>query len=65
MTSTDSISTDQKVGGCCQNESDPATCVLGDLGTFPSAIRKTSKRDVDPALNCLMCWHTGELCKNG
>ena len=24
--------------------------------TFPSAIRKTSKRDVDLALKSLMCW---------
>jgi len=36
---------------------------LGDLATFPNAIRKTSKRDVDLALKSLMCW--GVLPKLG
>jgi len=50
MTSSDRhISIDQRVGGWFQSESDPATCFVGDMGTFPSVIRKMSKRDVDLA----------------
>ena len=56
MTLTDCTSpADLQVGDCCWNQSDPATYFFGALGTFPRAIRKTSKRDVDPTLKSLMC----------
>ena len=40
--------------GCCQSKSDPATCFLGDLGTFPSTSRKLSKSCTE-GLDELVC----------
>jgi len=42
----------QQMGGCCQDESDPATCFLGDLAD----VSKCDQEDVDLALKSLMCW---------
>lgn len=48
------ITTDWRVGGCCQSEPDPPPASLVTERHFK--IRKPSKRDADMALKSLMSW---------